>query len=47
MIYNINAPNMNNVNLKSDFRFFFQGFIEIKRTIYINEIRTETKVCIE
>ena len=27
---------MNNVNLKSDFRLnFFQGFIEIKRTIPI------------
>jgi hypothetical protein len=36
MIHNINAPNMNNVNLKSDFRLiFFQGFIEIKRTIWL------------
>ena len=34
MIYNINVPTMNNVNLKSDFRLIFlQGFIEIKQTI--------------
>ena len=33
-VYNIHAPNINNVKLKSDFRLiFFQGFIEIKRTI--------------